>query len=85
MALDESAIGGLLQYMTKVQLQELLDNDDQLLAHIKDLQQVPYGSDALYFMQFFIFIIHIINYCYNSKNMFFQILGKTISFLLRYR
>ncbi|KAK2163383.1 hypothetical protein NP493_1465g00048 [Ridgeia piscesae] len=40
MALDESAIGGLLQYMTKVQLQELLDNDDQLLAHIKDLQQV---------------------------------------------
>ncbi|KAI0215415.1 Vacuolar protein sorting-associated protein 37B [Lamellibrachia satsuma] len=40
MAQDESAISGVLQYMMTPQLQQLLDNDDQLMALIKDLDQV---------------------------------------------
>lgn len=40
MALDEAAVSGMLQYMMAPQLQQLLENDDELLAHIKDIEQV---------------------------------------------
>ena len=40
MALDETAISGLLQYMTTPQLQELLDDDSRLVGLISDLDQV---------------------------------------------